>query len=59
MKLIEYQAPTLANRLAHNRLIRRMAAEVMPRDRSWEVIAVFLAIWIPTVVLFVRWWLCV
>lgn len=47
-----------AHSMAHRAEIRRMGADVIPRDKSWQVLAVFLAIWIPTVVLFVRWWLC-
>lgn len=47
-----------AHSMAHRAEIRRMGADVIPRDKSWQVIALLLAIWIPTVVLFVRWWLC-
>lgn len=59
MKLIEYQAPTFTNRIAHNRRIRQMAADVLPQDKSWQVILLFVALWGGIAVMFVRWWLCV
>lgn len=59
MKMIEYQAPTMGNRLAHRRMIRQMAADVMPKDRSWEIVLFMAVSWSAIAVLFVRWWLCV
>lgn len=44
--------------LEHKLEIRRMGADVIPRDKSWQVIALALAVWIPIVILFVRWWIC-
>lgn len=47
-----------ANSMAHRAEIRRMGADVIPKDKSWQVIALFAALWITIAILFVRWWLC-
>lgn len=59
MKMIKDQLSAIGNRLAHRRKIRRMGADVIPRDRSWEVLLPLSLAWIAIVVMFVRWWLCV
>ena len=54
------------SRWARRRRINRMITKrnrydvgiVLP-DRSWQVIALFSALWIAIAILFVRWWLCV
>lgn len=40
----------------HKRRIRQMGADVIPRDKSWQVLIPLCAAWIAIVVLFVRWW---
>ena len=59
MRMIVYQPPTLANRMAHKRMIRQMGADVIPQDKSWQVLLLFAACVIGMTVLSVRWWLCV
>lgn len=58
MIIIEHQHPTIRNRMAHRRMIRGMASNVLPRDRSWQVLLLFAACMIGLAVLSVRWWLC-
>lgn len=41
----------------HKREIRRMGADVIPRDKSWQVILMVTGITIVNALLFVRWWL--
>lgn len=55
MKLIEIVP---AHSMAHRMEIRRMGADVIPRDKSWQVILLFVALWGSIAVMFVRWWLC-
>ena len=45
-----------ANSAEHRREIRRMAGDVMPKDKSWQVTLLFLFVVITNAVLFVRWW---
>lgn len=40
----------------HRREIRRMAGDVMPKDKSWQVALLFLFVVAINVVAFVRWW---
>lgn len=47
------------NHFQHKRMIKRMAADVMPVDKSWQVILTFAAVIFINAALFVRWWLCV
>lgn len=48
-----------AHSLAHKMEIRRMGADVIPRDKSWQVILLAVGLTLLNAVLFVRWWLCV
>lgn len=47
-----------AHSLEHKLEIRRMGAEVIPRDKSWQVILLVAALVLFDAVLFVRWWVC-
>ena len=53
MKLIEIVP---AHSREHRREIRRMAGEVIPKDKSWEVILLLVGAIALNVVAFVRWW---
>lgn len=53
MKLMEIVP---AHSIEHRLEIRRMGADVIPRDRTWQVIALVLAVVLMNAVLFVRWW---
>ena len=55
MKLIEIVSP---HTLAHRMEIRRMGEDVIPRDRSWQVLLLFSACMIGMAVLTARWWMC-
>lgn len=48
-----------AHSRAYRREIRRMGADVIPRDKSWQVILLVTALVLFDAVLFVRWWMCV
>lgn len=48
-----------AHSLTHKMEIRRMGADVIPRDKSWQVILLAAGIVLVNAFLFVRWWLCV
>lgn len=41
------------------RQLRRMAADVIPKDKSWQVYLTFAGIVTAFAVMFIRWWLCV
>ena len=56
MKLIEIVP---AHSLEHKREIRRMAADVMPKDDTWAMLAVCAACMAFAVFAVVRWWTCV
>ena len=53
MKLLEIVP---AHSWEHRMEIRRMAGDVIPKDRSWQVVLMVSAIAILNMVLFVRWW---
>lgn len=40
-------------------MINKALKDIMPQDKSWQVILLFAALMIACAVLFVRWWLCV
>jgi len=63
--IVEYQPMTLANRMAHKRMIRQMITYdrrsktgVVPPDRTWEVVLLFAVCMTGLAVLSARWWLC-
>lgn len=41
------------------RMINSALAEIMPKDKTWQVVLVAAGIVTVTAVLFVRWWMCV
>ena len=43
----------------HRREIRRMSADVTPRDKSWQVILLAIGVLLLDVIAVARWWLCV
>lgn len=45
--------------LEHKREIRRMAADVMPKDKTWHVALLIAAVAFLDALAVVRWWLCV
>lgn len=59
MMIIEHVPPTALNRWRHNRRIRRMGEDVIPRDKSWQVYLTFAALMAAFAVMFVRWWLAI
>jgi len=50
---------TRHNSIRHRLEIRRMGSDVIPRDKSWQVIVPFVVSVGAFCVEFVRWWLCV
>ena len=56
MKLVEIVP---AHSFEHRRMIRHMGSDVIPRDKSWQVLLLFSACMIGMAVLSARWWLCV
>lgn len=41
----------------YRRMIRQMKSEVLPPDKSWQVILFVVVSWTAIAILFVRWWL--
>lgn len=54
---IEYVPRTGLNLLRYKRRMRRMAAEVCPPDRTWEVVLLGAAVLAVNIYAFLRWWL--
>ena len=48
-----------AHSLEHKLEIRRMGEEVIPRDKSWQVVLVAIGAIVLDAVALVRWWTCV
>lgn len=40
-------------------MINKALKDIMPQDKSWQVILLFAVLMIACAVLFARWWLCV
>lgn len=53
MKLLEIVP---AHSFEHRRMIRWMGADVIPRDKSWQVILLVAGVTALNLFLFVRWW---
>ena len=43
----------------HKREIRRMAADVIPKDKTWEVVLLVIGVIALDVVVLARWWMSV
>ena len=53
---IEYVPRTGLNLLRYKRRLRRMAAEVCPPDKTWQVVILYVAVFAMCVYAFAKWW---